>query len=151
MILARAEKAAEHLEAKSVKEICGHDSRLDMNQAEFAKWSKTEEGKHALETGVLGPRTAETRSIGSHNLMPGQIATDVSEVPDVLNNICLKKRCSKHSSWASIHKDGFSYAYNLLAQEKKKLSERKKEIISEAETTEAMRPEYSDNITIQLF
>jgi COMPASS component SPP1 len=151
MILARAEKAAEHLELKSVKELCGYDNRLVFNQFEFAKWSKTEEGKRALESGVLGPRTAETKSIGAHVLMPGQVAPDTSDVPDALNNICTRKKCLKHHGWITLHKDEFSYSYNLLIHERKKLSDKQKEIIDNAELTEAMKSEYSDNITIQLF
>lgn len=151
MILARAEKAAEHLELKSVKEICGYDNRLAMNQAEFSKWCKTEEGKRALGSGVLGPRTSESKSIGAHFLMPGQVAPDTSDVPDVLNNICVKKKCIKHHGWASVHKDEFSYSYNLLIQERKKLSDKQSEIIDDAELREVMKPEYADNITIQLF
>lgn len=151
MILARAEKAAEHLELKSVKEICGYDNRLSFNQHEFAKWSKTEEGKWAMGSGVLGPRTAETKSIGAHVLMPGQVAPDTSEVPDALNNICLKKKCIKHQGWPGVHKDDYAFNYNLLMREGKQLSEKQKEIVDDAELREAMQPEYADNVTIQLF
>jgi COMPASS component SPP1 len=149
MVLARAEKAAAHLEVK-VKDICGYDSRLAMNQLEFAQWSKTEEGKRVLSTGVLGPRTSDTKTIGARVRLPGQVAAEVSEDPE-LCDICLKKKCIKHRDWSATCKADSAYAYNLLVQEKKKLCEKREEIISEAETTEAMRPEYADNITIQLF
>jgi COMPASS component SPP1 len=150
MVLGRAEKAAAYLELKSVKELCGYDNRLAVNQAQFAKWSKTEEGKRALDSGVLGPRTAETTSIGGHVLMPGQVAPD-STLPDEINNICTKKKCAKHSGWAAVHKDDISYSYSLLVQENKRLTNKRNQIIENAELTEAMKDEYSDNVTIQCF
>lgn len=149
MVVARAETAAKHLGVK-VKEICGYDGRLALNQIEFVEWSKTEEGKRALKTGVLGPRTAETKGIGAQVPMDSQDDAEVSGVPE-LKGICLKKKCLKHKEWATSYRDDAAFAYNLLSMEKKKLAAKKDGIIGEAETTEAMRPEYADNVTIQCF
>ena len=77
-----------------VKEICGYDNRLAFNNAQFARWSKTEEGKTALETGVLGPRTPETKAIGAVSPFPGQVFTPPPIVPATLNNLCLKGKRS---------------------------------------------------------
>lgn len=149
MVLTRAEVAAKYLELKSVKEICGYDSRFAMNLKEFGKWASTDEGKRALDTKILGPRTAETKDIGEYIPMPGHIAAN-PELADVLRDICIKKRCTKHAGWSSLHKDRFALEWNLLATEKKMLSKRQEDIISDAETTEAMRPEYADNVTVPL-
>jgi COMPASS component SPP1 len=149
MIVARAEKAAAHLEVK-IKDVCGYDSRLATNKLEFALWSKSEEGKCALETGVLGPRTAETKAIGAHILLPAQSAPEVSAVPQ-LADICIKKKCIKHRDWAATYKSDIANAHYMLTLEKKRLIVKKGDLISEAETTEAMRPEYEDNVTVQLF
>jgi COMPASS component SPP1 len=150
MVVARAEKAAKHLKVK-VKDICGYDSRLALNQVEFADWCKAEEGKLALKTGILGPRTAETRGIGAQVLMNGQVDADVSGISPELQDMCLKEKCKRHKDWATVHRDDSAFAYNLLSREKDKLAAKKNEIISEAETTEAMRPEYEDNITTVCF
>ena len=149
MIVARAEKAAAHLEVKT-KDVCGYDSRLAKNQLEFAMWSRSEEGKWALEAGILGPRTEETKAIGAHVLLPAQVLPEVSAVPE-LKDICIKKKCIKHKDWAATYKSDIANAHYLLTLEKKRLIVKKQDLISEAETTEAMRPEYEDNITVQLF
>ena len=106
MVLARAEKAAHHLNAK---DICGYDNRLGLNASEFAKWSATQEGETALESGVLGPRTAETMGIGAHSPLLGPEAPDV---PDVLKNICTRtaKKCARHQGWSVIHREAFASA-----------------------------------------
>lgn len=153
MIVTRAEQAARHLNMKSGKDICGYDNRLAMNEAEFASWSATQEGKTALESGVLGPRTAETMSIGAHVPMPGQVVPEVPHVPDVLHNICTKtaKKCIKHQGWSLVHKDSFAFSYNDLFRQVKWFLEIEALIIDDAETREATKDLYSDNVTIQLF
>ena len=149
MVVARAEKAAAHLQVKT-KDVCGYDSRLAVNQLEFALWSKSEEGKLALETGILGPRTAEMRSFGAHILLPGQVPPETSADSE-LKDICIKKKCIKHKDWAATYKSDIANAHYFLTLEKKKLILKKQDLISEAETMEAMRSEYEDNTTIQLF
>ena len=152
MVVARAEKAAEHLlKSKSVKKICGYDNRLAMNQAQFEKWRKSEEGECALRSGSLGPATGETQNSRGDIFMSPQGVLDPSDVLYILNNICLEKKCNQHLHWASFHKEEFRYQINLLVREKNKLGEKINELIEDAETREAMQPEYSDNITIQLF
>lgn len=151
MIVARAEKAAEHLlKSKSIKKICGYDSRLAMNQAEFEKWRTSEEGDRALRNGRLGPATGETR-ITRGEVLSTHDVLEASDVLCILDNICLEKKCNQHLHWASFHKEEFRYQINLLVREKNKLAEKINELIEDAETREAMEPEYSDNVTIQLF
>ena len=84
MVLARAKLAAQHL--KETKPLCGYDNRMAFNEVQFEKWSKTTEGKTALETGILGPRTDETKHIDAHVPYAGQIILEAPVVPDVLNN-----------------------------------------------------------------
>jgi COMPASS component SPP1 len=135
-----------------VKDICGYDNRLAFNDAQFARWAKTEEGKKALETGVLGPRTHETKDIGAVSLFPGQIVTQPPIVPAALNNLCLKsrKKC-KHFSWREVHNQDYVYNQKILKDELEKLNKQEAEMIDDAETREATKDYYADNITIQLF
>lgn len=151
MINDRSKIAAQqpHLE---VKDVCGYDNRLAMNEAEFAEWFNSEEGKKAFETGKLGPRTAETKGIGAHIPYPGQVVPTPPKVSDALNNICLrpKKKC-KHLGWLNIHGQDFVTMQQILKTDLKKLMEAEDEIIEDAETREATKEYYADNKTIQLF
>lgn len=154
MVIERANVAAQHL--KETKPICGYDNRLAFNEAQFDRWSKTKEGKTALETGVLGPRTDETKDIDAHMLYPGQKAPEAAATPDVLNNICLipeKSKC-KHNKlclWKEVHSTDLQFNMKLLRDQLDKLTNQEAEIIEDAETREATKAYDAHNETIQLF
>ncbi|KAL2069027.1 hypothetical protein VTL71DRAFT_15365 [Oculimacula yallundae] len=151
MINERA-KIASQQPSLDVKAICGYDDRLAMNEAEFNAWLESEEGQKAFETDVLGPRTEDTKGIGAHILYPGQIIPGISKVADALDNICLKppKKC-KHQNWREIHNGDFIAMQHILTEQLNRLTDNEKEIIDDAETREATKDYYADNITIQLF
>ncbi|KAH7336233.1 hypothetical protein BKA65DRAFT_403055 [Rhexocercosporidium sp. MPI-PUGE-AT-0058] len=151
MINERAKIASQH-PSLDVKAICGYDDRLAMNEAEFNAWRESEEGQKAFETEVLGPRTEDTKGIGAHILYPGQAVPGITKVADALDNICLKppKKC-KHQNWREIHNQDFIAMQLILTEQLNRLTENEKEIIDDAETREATKDYYADNITIQLF
>lgn len=154
MVLDRAKIAAQHL--KETKPLCGYDRRLAFNEAEFERWSKTNEGKTALETGVLGPRTDETKHIGAHVLFAGQTVPETPVVPDILDSICLsleKSKCkhNKLSPWKEVHNTDLAFNMKLLRDQLDRLTIQEAEIIDDAETREATKDYYADNETIQLF
>jgi len=135
-----------------VKDLCGYDNRLAMNETEFGIWCNSKEGKTALATDTLGPRTVETKPLGAQIPYPGQIIPDAADVPDALKNICLKgrKKC-KHLMWREIHNQDFLYNQKMLKEELAKLSKTEADIIDDAETREATKGYYSNNTTEQLF
>lgn len=135
------------------KDLCGYDNRLAMNDAEFARWCRTEEGKKAFEAKELGPRTAETMDIGAVTPYPGQVIPPVPEVPDELKNICLKKakKCNKHLDWFKMLLHDFRHLQKQLQVALDKLAERETEIIEDAEIREATKDYNAHNITIQYF
>jgi COMPASS component SPP1 len=154
MVLDRAKIAAQHL--KEAKPLCGYDNRLAFNEAQFEAWCKTNEGKTALETGVLGPRTDETKLIDAHVLYTGQVVPEPAPVADILNNICLapeKSKCkhNKLSLWKDVHNTDLAFNMKLLRDQLDKLTIQEAEIIDDAETREAARHYYADNETTQLF
>ncbi|KAH8597930.1 hypothetical protein B0O99DRAFT_540053 [Bisporella sp. PMI_857] len=151
MINERAKKATQQPNLE-IKDLCGYDNRLAMNEAEFAFWCNTTEGKTAFETGVLGPRTEETKSIGGIVSFPGQASPDAPKVSDALDNLCLRprKKC-KHLNWRELHNHDFVYNRKILRDELEKLSKAEAEIIDDAETREATKDYYSNNVTVQLF
>ncbi|CZT03354.1 related to SPP1 Subunit of the COMPASS complex, which methylates histone H3 on lysine 4 [Rhynchosporium agropyri] len=151
MINERA-KVASQQPSLDVKAICGYDDRLAMNEAEFNAWLESEEGQKAFESDVLGPRTEDTRGIGAHILYPGQVIPATAKIADALDNICLKppKKC-KHQNWREIHNGDFIAMQLILMEQLNRLTENEKEIIDDAETREATKDYYADNVTIQLF
>lgn len=135
-----------------VKDICGFDNRLSMNEEEFDEWFNSEEGKQAFAIGKLGPRTDETKAIGACIPYPGQVIPTPAKVSDALDNICLKpKRRCQHMNWLAIHGTDFVNMQQILKEQMKKLTEAQNEIIEDAELREASKAYYAHNVTIQLF
>jgi len=126
---------------KEAKPLCGYDNRLAFNEAQFEAWCKTNEGKTALETGVLGSRTGETKLIDAHVLYTGQVVPEPAPVADILNNICLapeKSKCkhNKLSLWKDVHNTDLAFNMKLLRDQLDKLTIQEAEIIDDAETRE---------------
>jgi COMPASS component SPP1 len=135
-----------------VKDICGFDNRLAMNEEEFDEWFNSEEGKQAFATGKLAPRTAETKGIGARVPYPGQVVPAPPKVSAALDNLCLKpKRKCQHLGWLNIHGTDFVNMQQILKQEMLKLVKAEEEIIEDAELREATKSYYAENETIQLF
>jgi COMPASS component SPP1 len=154
MVIERAKVAAQHL--KELKPICGYDNRLAFNEAQFAVWSKTLEGKTALESGVLGPRTWETININTYVPFAGPPVPEPTKVSDIVNNICLvaeKSKCkhNKLNPWKEAHHTDLAFNMKLLRDQLRKLTVEETEIIDGAETREAIKGYYDNNQTIQLF
>lgn len=151
MMNKRARIAQEHPDV-DVKEICGYDNRLALNENEFGAWCESEEGKGYLATGVLGSRTEETKHIGATTPHPGQVVPDTGDLPDELKSLCLKlaKKC-KHITWRSNHAEQYAYATKTLTEELSKLSKQEASIIEDAETREATKDYNAENTVEQLF
>ncbi|RAL66020.1 hypothetical protein DID88_005681 [Monilinia fructigena] len=134
------------------KEICGYDNRLALNESEFGIWCESEEGKGYLATGILGPRTEETKHIGETTPYPGQVIPDTGDTPDELKNLCIKpiKKC-KHNGWRGNHAEQYAYATKTLMEELAKLSKQEASIIEDAETREATKDYNAENTVEQLF
>jgi COMPASS component SPP1 len=151
MIHERAQAAAKHPDVDE-KAVCGYDNRLAFNEHEFAHWLSTAEGKSAFETGKLGPRTAESKAIGARVFSAQQNANAVvKDVPDELNNICLKsmKSCVRHKGWRIIHGQDYAAMSAGLSKELERLERKAGEIVEDAETREAMR-EYNKHNTVEV-
>jgi COMPASS component SPP1 len=149
MVSERAEQATKELKDKS---ICGYDSRLAMNEAEFALWLASEEGKTAFATGVLGPRTEETKMRPTRVPQVGFAFPEPPKVSDKLDNICTRvgKKC-KHKDWLQYHNNDYMNCRKILMDEYKKLTAQEDEIIDDAETREATKSYYAHNTVTQLF
>jgi COMPASS component SPP1 len=151
MVNKRAKIAAQQPNLE-VKDICGYDNRLSFNEAQFARWAMTIEGITALTSGVLGPRTDETKDISAIIPFPGQSPPAATASAEALNNICLKKmkKC-KHAAWREVHNQDYVYNQKILKDDLERLSKLETELIDDAETREATKDYYADNVTEQLF
>ena len=132
--------------------ICGFDDRLEFEGVLIDKWVATEEGKKAMETGVLGPRTAETMHFNADIPFPGYAPPENEPVADELKSICLRpaKKCTRHFAWRDVHREGFINSAVQLKTEFKRLTSVVTEMIDDAETREAMKGYYKENVTEQL-
>ena len=81
MVNNRAKIAAQQPNLE-VKDPCGFDNRLAMNEDEFDEWFNSSEGKLAFSTGILGSRTDETRHIGARMPFPSQVVAERGKVAD---------------------------------------------------------------------
>ncbi|KAJ5051849.1 uncharacterized protein L3040_001619 [Drepanopeziza brunnea f. sp. 'multigermtubi'] len=151
MIDERSKHAVKH-PAVELKAICGYDSRLAMNEAEFKEWFESPEGQNAFKTGILGPRSVETKDMVAHIPYPGQNLPEALKISDALENVCLKapKKC-KHNAWREIHNGDFTVMINSLTAQLNRLTDQEEDIIDDAETREATKDYYADNVTVQLF
>ncbi|TGO61216.1 hypothetical protein BCON_0029g00590 [Botryotinia convoluta] len=151
MMNRRAKIAQEHPDVE-VKEICGYDNRLALNEYEFGAWCASEEGKGYLATGILGPRTEETKNLGETTPYPGQVIPDTGDIPDELKNLCIKplKKC-KHYGWRGNHAEQYAYSTKTLTEELARLSKQEASIVEDAETREATKDYNAENTVEQLF
>ncbi len=137
----------------SPKDICGYDNRLALNEDQFLKWKASQEGKSAFETGILGPRTAETMGIGNHMLYPGQVVPAKPKVDPELDNICLAKpvKGHKHTGWISTHGGDFQGTIKYAREDIAELKQKFDDIVDDAEVAEASKAYDAHNTTEQLF
>ncbi|KAI1002855.1 hypothetical protein K3495_g5346 [Podosphaera aphanis] len=130
-----------------IKDICGYDNRLAMNEAQFLRWKNSVEGQTVFSTGVLGPCTEETLSIVASIKFPGEALSEPAS-----SAICLKprKKC-KHNGWRDIHGSDYQLSINNYEEHKARLQAEEEEILEQAELREANKDYHSHNVTIQHF
>ncbi|RKF76249.1 Set1 complex component spp1 [Golovinomyces cichoracearum] len=144
-----------------VKDFCGYDNRLALNEIQFIRWKQSEEGKKAFETGVIGPRTRETMSFGAPLPFPGEIittnpspleSTSTHTGEETFHNYCFKprKKC-KHNGWRDIHGGDYQLTITNYEEHMARLQAEEDEIIQEAEIREATKDYHAHNVTIQHF
>jgi COMPASS component SPP1 len=152
MVSKRHAIACEHL-GKTAKEICGYDNRLAFNDYEFKVWLATGEGHLAFTTGVLGPRTLDSRGIAVISPYNEQEIRALDANPDnLVQNICLNvaRKC-RHNSWYIIHRDDFANMRKVCIASKSELKAGFEVIVDMAETREATKAYDAHNTVEQLF
>ncbi|KAI6249181.1 hypothetical protein HI914_02929 [Erysiphe necator] len=153
-----------------VKDFCGYDNRLSMNEAQFLRWKNTEEGIMAFKTGKIRPQIPKTEPISTPCAYPDnvQMSNQLFELPnmttnkstsgsttmaiDELQGLCLKprKKC-KHNGWRDIHCGDYQLMISNYEEDMARLQSEEEEIIKEAELREATKDYYAHNVTIQHF
>lgn len=117
MVVARGKATAAELryKDKSVKDICGYDARLVWSDYESNNWRASEEGRLALESGVLrastsssaagaqaGPAAAEQMQVDSSALNGTKEGESAGDEVEIGPGVCKKKRCERHKAWVKL-------------------------------------------------
>ncbi|MCJ1307087.1 hypothetical protein MMC25_000733 [Agyrium rufum] len=148
MVKARAKTVLEELKAagmleKERKDLCGYDSRLTWSDEEFEAWRNGDEGRKALESGILlnnasaattkTPKKPEGASDGDVKMTNGgdagadddDTAVHVHQVGD---GVCQKKRCERHKTWFKIQTQDIATEKDECRQEMRSLANDEKDV-----------------------
>ncbi|KAK4692510.1 hypothetical protein P7C71_g4711, partial [Lecanoromycetidae sp. Uapishka_2] len=97
---------------KSIKDICGYDSRLSWSDPEFNQWRASPDGQKALaQGGVLSAPT---------HIDNGELRNDEEE-EEVGKGVCKKKRCERHKAWLKLAQQENLFEKDQARQEMKGL------------------------------
>ena len=104
---------------KSIKDICGYDSRLSWSDEEFNDWRSSSAGKAALvKDGILyAPTPVEN----------GRPKTEEDE-GEVGKGVCKRKRCERHRAWLKLAQQDNLFEKDQARQEMKRLEAEEKQV-----------------------
>lgn len=121
---------------KSVKDICGYDSRLTWSDQEFNDWRVSSEGQKSLEKGgVLGPPASVVNKDNDVDMTNGQVTVGNSETKasdnanedeEIGKGVCKKKRCERHRQWLKLQQQDNLFEKDQARQEMKRLEAEEK-------------------------
>lgn len=95
---------------KSIKDICGYDSRLSWSDQEYNEWRNSNEGQKALaKDGVLGAP------------IEGGEPRNEDEEEELGKGVCKKKRCERHRAWLKLAQQENLFEKDQARQEMKRL------------------------------
>ena len=139
MITARGKAVLAELKEKdkSVKDICGYDSRLTWSDQEFNEWRASAEGQKALEKGgVLGPPTPMASKDNDTDMVNTQATAGNSDSKgfdgvnedegEIGKGVCKKKRCERHRQWLKLQQQDNLFEKDQARQEMKRLEAEEK-------------------------
>lgn len=152
LVKARGKALAEELKKKdkSIKDICGFDSRLSWSDEQFESWRTSTEGRECLSTGILsenGPIKGETDGEGDVKMAHG----DGVQLDADRTSPCQKKRCERHRTWAKLQSQEIGFETDQCVQKLKKLDKETRTITEKAkwrnlEGGEALKAEQAEAI-----
>ena len=145
LVKVRAKIALEDLKAKdkSVKDICGYDSRLSWADDEFEAWRESSEGIAMLKNEALGPlKTGEDVDMDTSNANEpngrGASSDDTkdpsmkaSELPT--ESMCTKKRCERHRQWYKIFTQEIAFEKDSCRVEMRQVAKEEKAVLERAQ------------------
>ena len=145
LVKGRGKKTLEELKAKdkSVKDICGYDSRLSWADDEFEAWRESPDGVAMLKKEVLGlsnPDEDKTMVSGNTNSLDGQkpSSTDVKDLSTKLSDqatesVCTKKRCERHRQWYKIFTQEIAFEKDNCRVEMRQVAKEEKAVLERAQ------------------
>ena len=144
-VKSRAKVALEELKAKdkSIKEICGYDSRLNWADDEFEAWKESPEGIAMLKNEGSGPpKLNEDVDMANSNTngLDGQEAPSddikdpgrkTSELPT--ESMCTKKRCERHRQWYKLFTQEIAFEKDSCRVEMRQVAKEEKAVLERAQ------------------
>ncbi|EGE01997.1 protein kinase subdomain-containing protein [Trichophyton equinum CBS 127.97] len=107
-----------------LKDICGFDNRFSLSDEEFDEWRKSEKG--AL---LLADFSQENAGEASPQL---KSAVDAESVEELLQTLCLKKRCERHKQWIKVMQQEVLFEQSLLKEQSDKCHKDAEELVKKA-------------------
>ncbi|GBF63660.1 Set1 complex component [Trichophyton mentagrophytes] len=107
-----------------LKDICGFDNRFSLSDEEFDEWRKSEKG--AL---LLADFSQENAGEASPQL---KSAVDAESVEELLQTLCLKKRCERHKQWTKVMQQEVLFEQSLLKEQSDKCHKDAEELVKKA-------------------
>lgn len=111
---------------KSIKDICGYDTRLTWSDDQFNQWRDSPEGQKALNDGTLEPPTKEAKPDDAGGAGPNgdgavEGEKEGEKEDEVGRGVCKKRRCERHKSWLKLQLQDNAFEKDHVRQGLKKL------------------------------
>lgn len=128
MVAARAKTVLASLKEKekSLKDICGYDSRLTWSDDELNAWRAAPIGQESLVTGILLPPTPDPNP-SAHPEEKDKDKED-EDGEEIGPGVCKKKRCERHRAWFKVQQQDNAFEKDEVRQRLKRLESEEKGI-----------------------
>ncbi|OAL75138.1 hypothetical protein A7D00_0736 [Trichophyton violaceum] len=108
-----------------LKDICGFDNRFSLSDEEFDEWRKSEKGALLLADFSAQDNAGEA----SPQLKK---AVDTESIEEILQTLCLKKRCERHKQWTKVMQQEVLFEQSILKEQSDKCHKDAEELVKKA-------------------
>ena len=145
LVKGRAKLVLEDLKAKdkSLKDICGYDTRLSWADEEFEAWKDSPEGIATLGCGTLERlKTAEDNDMKMDDAQrdddakppSGRITGSEPKLEEAQTEcMCVKKRCERHRQWFKISTQEIAFEKDTCRVEMRRVAKEEKAVLERAQ------------------
>ncbi|EFQ97941.1 protein kinase subdomain-containing protein [Nannizzia gypsea CBS 118893] len=108
-----------------LKDLCGFDNRFSLSDEEFDEWRKSDKG--AL---LLAEITNQDNSGEASTQLKN--AVDAETIEELLQTLCLKKRCERHKQWTKVMQQEVLFEQSILKEQSDKCHRDAEELVRKA-------------------